>query len=146
MYTDAALALFAGVSILVAVLLVIVLYVLYVIGYWKIFSKAGEPGWKSIVPFLNAHTEFKVTWKTSMFWLWLVLVVLAAIFGTNGNDQGFIASVLGIAIAVLHIVACSKMSKAFGKGVGYTIGLVFLEPFFIMALGFGDAVYQGPQE
>jgi hypothetical protein len=139
-------ALFTGAALVIYMLALVALYVLYVVGYWRIFTKAGEAGWKSIVPFLNVYTEFKVTWMSSIFWLWLALEVLGAIFGSNQSNPGLIGSLISIASLVLHVIACNKMSKAFGKGLGYTIGLIFLEPFFIMALGFGDAAYQGPQE
>ena len=42
---------------------------LAIIAYWRIFVKAGEAGWKAIIPFYNAYTALKLFWKTSIFWI-----------------------------------------------------------------------------
>lgn len=49
-------------------ILVIGWYVLQVIAYWKIFEKAGEPGWKAIIPFYNTYTQYKFTWNANLYW------------------------------------------------------------------------------
>ena len=65
---------------------------------------------------------------------WLVLVYLTSIIPFIG----------WIAILVLTIVQANKLSKSFGKDIGYTIGLIFLPTIFYMILGFGNASYVGP--
>ena len=49
---------------------VIALVVLYIVGMWRIFEKAGESGWKCLIPIYNQYTLFKMFWKTSYFWTW----------------------------------------------------------------------------
>lgn len=125
-------------------------YVLQVIAYWKIFAKAGEPGWKSIIPFYNTYTQFKITWKTSIFWLQLCLTALCG--GLNAvaskSDSfilGLILAVVAIAIIVISILQDFKLSVSYGHGIGFTLGLIFFDPIFKLILGFGDSEYIGPE-
>lgn len=91
---------------------------------WKIFAKAGEPGWACIVPFYNLYVEFKITWGNGLFFL------LMLIPGVN---------------AVIGIITMVKLAKVFGKGGGFAVGLIFLSIIFLPILAFGDAQYQGVQ-
>lgn len=87
---------------------------------WKIFTKAGEPGWKSLVPVYGAVVFMRIVGRP---W-WMVLLM---------------------AIPVLnlfpYIMLCIDLARAFGKGPGFTGGLTFLPPVFLMILAFGDARY-----
>lgn len=87
-----------------------IFYILQVIAYWKIFTKAGEEGWKSIIPIYNGYVQYRLTWDVQYFW-----------------------------------VALYKLACAYGHGIGFTIGLFFLNPLFMLILGFGDSEYMGPQ-
>ena len=48
----------------------LIYYIFYMIANWKIFSKAGEPGWKSLIPFYNVYTEYKLQSIWTRFRLW----------------------------------------------------------------------------
>ena len=120
--------------------LVIVLlwYVLQVIAYWKIFTKAGQPGWKSIIPIYNQYTQFRISWKIPyMYWVWLACMVAGVILGSINAS---------LAATIIGVIATVKLSKAYGHGVGFAIGLIFLGPIFMMILGFGSSQYLGPQD
>lgn len=67
-----------GNSLLYSVL-AFVWYVLYVIGLWKMFEKAGEAGWKSIIPVYNIYIEYKICWQTNMFWTFAGLSILSGL-------------------------------------------------------------------
>ncbi len=126
----------------------IVLWVLRIIGNWKIFTKAGEPGWKSIIPFYNTYIEYKISWKTSMFWVVLIMSVLSSVIeALGGADPSTIILVVSlIPLIVATVIGCVDLYKlcvAFGHGIGYTIGLIFLEPIFRIILGFGKSEYRG---
>jgi Family of unknown function (DUF5684) len=97
--------------------------VLVVVGWWKIFVKAGEPGWAAIVPIYNVYVMLKIQGRP---WWWLLLLLIPCV-----NFVLWILLMLGLA-------------KSFGKGAGFALGLIFLSPIFVMILGFGDARYQGP--
>lgn len=139
---------------------------LAIIAYWRIFVKAGEAGWKAIIPFYNAYTALKLFWKTSIFWIGIGLgvgtsigygmatygAVALAIYGGGGNAAvmviGFILAFgCGITAFVLEIMFLNRVSKAFGHGAGFTVGLVFLNFIFILILAFGksERVVSGQQ-
>ena len=92
-------------------------------GGWKMFEKAGQPGWGVLVPIYNLYLLCKIAGRPG--W-WLVLLLIPIV--------NFLVS----------IVLWNDISKSFGKDVLFTVGLVLLTPIFICILGFGDARYQGP--
>ena len=85
--------------------------------------KAGEEGWKAIIPIWNTLILLKIIGRQ---WWWILL---------------FLIPIVNI---VLWIIVANDLSKSFGRGVGTTIGLIFLEPIFVMIIGFGDSEYKGP--
>lgn len=112
----------AGGSIIGGIISV-ALTVLGIIAMWNIFTKAGEAGWKSLIPILNTYTMFKIVYGNG--WKFLLLLV----------------PILGEILAIVYLV---RLGQAFGKGVGFILGLIFLAPIFIILLGFGKDQYQGP--
>lgn len=143
--------------------------VLMIIAMWKLFVKAGEAGWKAIIPVYNNYILFKISWKRKWFWisfaLSIVIIVLASILAwdaavyttgaaTGISEETFLTVVGGLTIAVvvlsiplvvINIVLYWKIAKSFGKGAGYFFGLLFLSVIFFCILGFGSAVYLGPE-
>jgi hypothetical protein len=108
-----------------AVILLIQLAILVVViaGMWKVFTKAGQPGWAAIIPIFNVYILCKIVGRP---WWWVVLC--------------FIPIVNLIAFIVLSF----DVAKSFGKGGLFAIGLLLLSPIFYCILGFGSAQYQGP--
>lgn len=140
-----------------AVVFAIAWYILQVIAYWKIFTKAGRPGWHSIIPFLNKWDQVDLSWNRKMAWAVTCLSVVGCIISiviSNQQNQGLqisstlnmLSYIIVIAAVVLGVVCEYKLAKAFGKGVGFFLGLVFLNPIFMLILGFGSAQYLGRQE
>ena len=103
-----------------------IVYVLVVVvliaGLWKVFTKAGKPGWWAIIPIVNIVVLCKIGGKPA-WWFLLLLIPLANI--------------------VFGILVYNGESKAFGKGPGFTVGLVLLSFIFFPILGFGSARYRG---
>ena len=106
-----------------------VIYVLLIIAMWKIFTKAGKPGWASIVPIYNVIVMFQIIGLNP----WLLLLYLIPVVN-------FVVAI------VFSIMQASRLSKAFGKGTGFAVGLFFLNPIFLLMLGFGDSKYIGIQK
>lgn len=100
----------------------IVVALVMIAGMWKMFSKAGEPGWASIIPFYNAYVLFKITW---------------------GSGIKFLLLLIPIANFVILIMTQIKLAKAFGKSNGFAVGLIFLSPIFYVILGFDSSEYLG---
>ena len=130
----------------VIIILVIGWYILQVVAYWKIFEKAGEPGWKAIVPFYNTYTQYKFTWNTRAFWIVLIGGIVGGILqeATEGIPS-LLGTLIVLIVAIFNIISLNKLAKAFGHGVGFTIGLFFLNPIFMLILGFSGDEYIGPQ-
>lgn len=97
--------------------------VLIIASMWKIFAKAGKPGWAAIVPIYNYVVLLEIIGRP-IWWLVLLLIPL-----------------VNFVVAILVFI---DVAKAFGKGAGFGIGLIFLGPIFLPMLAFGDAEYQGP--
>ena len=103
-------------------------FALTILANWLMFMKAGEAGW-------------------NMFWIYFIFTVLESIFSSiSGGDfwsfSGFLGGLCGLVTIVLSVFYCVNLAKSFGKGLGFTIGLIFLEPIFVMMIAFGSARYQ----
>ncbi len=105
------------------VILYIAVIVLVIAGMWKVFEKAGQPGWGCLIPIYNIYLLVKIAGRE---WWWMLLMLIPLVG------------------AIIAIVVQHDISKNFGRGVGTTLGLIFLPFIFYPILGFGDAVYQGP--
>ena len=110
-------------------IIAIIVAIIDIVAMWKIFKKAGEAGWKSIIPIYNNIVLFRIAGISP----WWVLGYLAAAIPFVGI---FIA--LGISI-----YAMINLAKSFGKGGAFAAGLVLLSAIFYWILGFGSAEYQG---
>lgn len=127
----------------------LVLFVLTVIAWWRIFTKAGEKGWKSLIPFYNIYILFKIAGRS--FWKYFGLAVGLGIAEgiADAVASTVVATIFGIATLVLAIYVIIELVKMyhglstkFGHGAGFTVGLVFLNTIFMLILGFGSSQYQ----
>ncbi len=100
----------------------LIVMAIYIISMWKIFTKAGQPGWAAIVPVYNTIVLIQVVGRP--IW-WFVLLFIP-----------FVNIIIGIILAI-------DLAKAFGKGGGFAAGLLLLGPIFYPILAFGSAQYQG---
>lgn len=101
---------------------IVILSILGVVCLWKIFSKAGEAGWKSIIPILNIYEEFKIIYGQG--WMFLLLLI-------------------PFVNIVVEIKLVFDLAKVFGKGIGFGFGLLLLSPIFMLILAFDHSEYQG---
>ncbi len=146
----------------------IILAILRIIGRWKVFKKAGEGGWKSLIPIYSDYISYKIAWAGTAFWIEVVLSLITCIFASmaypaetfveNVRDFGqvivyvqepvnmvfaIIASVFAIIGLVWRLVFTYKTSKVFGHGFGFFLGLLFFPTIFTLILGFGSSEYKG---
>jgi hypothetical protein len=111
----------AGIGIgLMIVYLAILL--LMIISMWKIFTKAGKPGWAAIIPIYNAIVLLEIVDKP----LWWIILMFIPIVNF-----------------VISIIVTVELAKKFGQSTGFAVGLILLAPIFYPILGFGSAQYQG---
>lgn len=120
--------------------------ILSIIGWWQMYKKAGEHGWASLVPFYCNFVMYRISWGNG--WVFLAPIVLlfsAIITYINMNLLAlFISLVCSIATIVINCITMHKISKSFGHGLGYTLGLIFFSAVFVMILGLGRSEYIGP--
>lgn len=121
---------------LLLVLIELAVLVVVIVGGWKVFTKAGQPGWASIVPFFNIYTLLKIVGRP---WWWLILLILPLF-----SAIPFLGILLGLVGLVVGVIVSIDLAKSFGKSALFGIGLVFLAPIFYCILGFGQAKYVGP--
>jgi hypothetical protein len=95
-----------------------------VVCQWKIYTKAGKPGWTSIIPIYNIVILLEIV-KKPIWWLVLLMIPL-----------------VNVVIAILIMI---ELAKVFGKDGGFTVGLVLLPYVFYPILAFGDAKYIGDE-
>lgn len=107
----------------VLICLIIVLFVLA--GVWKVFTKAGQPGWASIVPIYNIVVVMRIAGRPG-WWVLLMFIPIVSL--------------------IVAIIVYIDLAKNFGKGAGFGIGLAFLGFIFFPILGFGSAEYNPVQQ
>lgn len=111
------------IGLITSLLIPLAFVAVIVAGMWKVFTKAGQPGWASIVPIYNVYVLTIEIAKKEILWfiLWLIPLV-------------------NIVPAILIPI---ELAKKFGKDTAYGLGLVFLPFIFYPMPGFGDAQYEG---
>lgn len=88
--------------------------ILSIIGMWKVFTKAGQPGWAAIIPFYNTYTLFKIVW---------------------GNGWLFLLTFIPFGGAIVLLICYYQLAMRFGKSSGFGVGMIFLSWLFIFLLG-----------
>ena len=112
-------ALFGGVFMIFMLLVAVVM----IASLWKIFTKAGQPGWAAIVPLYNAIVVLQIVGRP-IWWIVLFLIPLVNF--------------------IVGIIVIFDLAKSFGKGAGFGVGLLLLGIIFYPILGFGSSRYIGP--
>src|SRR3989339_1537982 len=112
-------------AVLAPFMIVMMFLLLILAANWRIYSKAGYPGWASIVPIYNIYILVKIAGKP-VWWMLLMFIPIVSI--------------------VIFIVINIGIAQNFGKGIGYGLGLTFLPLIFVPLLGFGNAQYISNQK
>lgn len=110
---------------IIGIILMIVLWLsiiaFAIVSQWKVFEKAGQPGWLCIIPFYNIIILLKISNKP---WWWIFMFFIP------------------IANIVFMIMMLHRISLSFGKGAGFTVGLLFLSIIFWGILAFDKSEYK----
>lgn len=101
----------------------VVLAIIQLAGMWRVFEKAGQPGWTAIIPIYNIYIMTRITGKPG-YWTLLCLIPFVNL--------------------VFLIWLTNMVSKSFGRDEGFTVGLILLGVIFWPILGFGGSKYLGP--
>jgi hypothetical protein len=105
------------------IVVLIIVAVVQLVAMWRVFAKAGKPGWAVLIPIYDIIVLFEIVGRPA-WWILLMLIP-----GVN---------------IVIMIMVINDLSKSFGHGVGFTLGLIFLNIIFWWILAFGPSQYLGP--
>jgi hypothetical protein len=111
----------SGLSLFIQLIVLLIV----IVAWWKLFTKAGKPGWASIIPIYNMIVFLQIA-KKPVWWIILYFIPVVNI--------------------VIGIIATAAFAKTFGKGTGFVVGLILLPFIFYPILAFGSAQYQVEQE
>ena len=107
----------------IVALIYVAIIVFMIASVWKVFVKAGQPGWAAIVPIYNTLIQLRIIGRP---WWWILLLLVPV-----------------VNIVILFMMSI-ELAKSFGRGAGFGVGIVFLPFIFWAILGFGSAQYLGP--
>ncbi len=93
------------------------------VAMWKVFTKAGKPGWAVLIPVYNLVVLLEIVGRP-IWWIILMFIPLVNF--------------------VIMFILAFDLAKSFGKGAGFALGLIFLNLIFFLIMGFGSAQYVGP--
>lgn len=109
-------------GLVVSYLIYFAVILITIISMWKIFSKAGKPGWAAIVPLYNIIVMLEIVDKP----LWWIILMFIPVINI-----------------VISIIVAVELAKKFGKSTGFAIGLILLPIIFYPILAFSSAQYTG---
>lgn len=147
-----------GGTLIMVCIFALIFYILTVIAGWKIFEKAGEKGWKALIPIYNVYIMYKIVKMQKWFWITLlasfIFGMCCGFAGYDPNLNNFEnlsmggAITVGVAAIVYAIIALYveitysiRTARAFGHGVGFAVGLILLPSIFWLIIGFGSSKY-----
>ena len=112
--------------------IIIVIAVLQIIAWWKIFTKAGEKGWKSIIPFYNIFILYRISGMSPylVFVYLLLFIPIVNIFAA-------------VAIGIISLYQTINLAKGFDKSTGFTVAMIVVPFIAELMLGFGQSQYVG---
>jgi len=124
-YDSSQLGAAAGIAAIIGAMIIplLIVWVITVIGQWKVYTKAGKPGWACIIPIYNLIVMLEIVGKP-IWWIFLFLIPCVNI--------------------VFIVWTFNLLSKSFGQSEGFTVGLILLGFIFWPILGFGNYQYLGP--
>jgi hypothetical protein len=112
-----------GIAALLVPLIALAVAIFIIAGMWKMYAKAGQPGWACIIPIYNFVALLQIVGRP-LWWILLLFIPLVNL--------------------IILLIVFIDLAKSFGKGTGFGLGLFFLGAIFMPILGFGDAKYIGP--
>ena len=135
--------------IVVLGLIVLAAIVLYIVAEWRILTKAGEKGWKSLIPFYCIFVSHHIVGMSHVWFIieaitW-VAELLFELFSFPEPVVFWFGIATGIFTLVSELIHVTKMCNCFGKGTGFKIGMALIPEVFFMILAFGKAEYTKPK-
>lgn len=110
-----------GIGAMIMLFIYVIILAVIIASFWKIFEKAGKPGWAAIIPIYNLIVYLQIV-NRPVWWIILIFIPCVNI--------------------VISFILCMDLAKAFGKDTIWAIGFFFLGIIFYPMLAFGSSEYQ----
>lgn len=123
-------------------------YILEVIACWRVFNKAGQGGWKSLIPVYSNYIRYKISWQPLWFWVSAALLITSTVLGQFEGQNAVVDAasiVVGVVGFLVHMAGRWNLGRAFGRGPLFCVGMILFPPLFTLILGLGGSEYQGPR-
>ena len=130
------------------------LFALQLVANWLILDKAGDKGWKALIPFYGEYTLFKLVWDKNIYWfaLFFNILMYATMIYSKYPEAALQLPILLVLLLVLYAVSTAffvfwqiHLAKAFGRINSFAVGLIFLHLIFLCILAFGNTKNIGAQ-
>lgn len=138
------------IQMLMNVFLILLVYVVN----WRVFLKAGEKGWKSLIPFYNGYVQYKFLKMKDLYWLLLILEICAVPISTafTHTENIFVAIftalillLLVLAVVYIDFTSCSRLATSFGKSKKFAFGIFIFRFLFDAIIAFDKSEFKAPQ-
>lgn len=143
-YSDAALAAAAGIA-LVLIPVVLAVWVVQLIAQWRLVNKMDGRGWSQIIP---VYASWELASSAGCERAKCIVYTALAAIETLGAVCAYAfdmdnLALPALAMLVMHVIVMNSVAERFGRGKGFTAGLVLLPVVFVGILGFGQAMPDG---
>lgn len=122
---------------LTSILTLTINFIISIIPWWMIFNKAGKAPWKAAIPIVNKLTILEIC-NINLYYLLIYVAYLLSCFINLGT---LLTILFSLANSILSIFICINLSKYFGKGIGFTLGLIFFPTIFSFILALDSSKY-----
>lgn len=136
-----------------AMFIILAMFIIVTIAQWMLFKKAGESGWKSLIPIYSSYIYITKIARKKAIYFWfpilssLLICILFDFFTIQNINMNsftmdfitFFTFVIGILDLIIYYLVTISISKNFGHGLGYALGLIFFPYIFLMILAFGNS-------
>lgn len=133
----------AAIMILLLLALTSIFIVLELMGKWQVFRKMGIAPWKCLIPYYSTYVAYRAVWSVQFFWAWLMLELVSSFLPSPFALElrflvRLIAFVVLVLLTVCNVLFCYQLSRAFGEGIAFTVGLFLIPWIFYLILGFSS--------
>ena len=133
----------AAIMILLLLAFMSIFIILELVGKWQVFRKMGIAPWKCLIPYYSTYVAYRAVWSVQFFWAWLVLELSSSFLPSPFALElrflvRLIAFVVLVLLTVCNVLFCYQLSRAFGEGIAFTVGLFLIPWIFYLILGFSS--------
>ena len=135
---------------LVTVIIILPIYLILIVSEWKILEKAGEKGWKSLIPFYNLFISHHIVGMAHIWFIlevifWFVELILELIPAVPDMVELSCGLVIGLFTIISEVIHINRLCNCFKKPTSFKIGMIILPELFMPIIAFGNSVYTPPE-